>query len=79
MVKSEKRKTITFFSNYIYDGTSLGAWKKYQNGEYFDYQKLAVELASYVKEMGYTHIEIMPLSEYRMIFLGGTKSQAIML
>ena len=42
----------------------LGAWKKYQNGEYFDYQKLAVELASYVKEMGYTHIEIMPLSEY---------------
>lgn len=38
--------------------------EKYQNGEYFDYQKLAVELASYVKEMGYTHIEIMPLSEY---------------
>lgn len=29
----------------------LGAWKKYQNGEYFDYQKLAVELASYVKEI----------------------------
>ncbi len=42
----------------------LGSWKKYENGELFDYVKLAETLARYVKKMHYTHIELMPVTEY---------------
>ncbi len=41
----------------------LGSWKK--NGdEFLSYRELAKELAAYIKEMGYTHVEIMGLLEY---------------
>ena len=42
----------------------LGSWRKYQDGSSFNYADIAEELALYAKEMGYTHVEIMPISEY---------------
>ena len=41
-----------------------GSWKRYDDGNFFDYKKLGEELAEYVKEMGYTHVELMPIMEH---------------
>lgn len=49
----------------IYE-VQLGSWRrKGEFGEqYFDYQDLIEQLIPYVKEQGFTHIELMPVSEY---------------
>ena len=43
-----------------------GSWKKDTSmpGEFYNFKKLAVELADYVLEMGYTHVELIGLSEH---------------
>ena len=47
----------------IYE-VNLLSWKVHENGNYYTYRELAVELVDYVKKMGYTHVEIMPVTEY---------------
>lgn len=44
----------------------LGSWKRKceEGGRFFTYRELAAELVKYVKEMGYTHIELLPVAEH---------------
>lgn len=44
----------------------LGSWKRpdSEDERYLSYIELAHELVNYVKEMGYTHIEVLPVSEF---------------
>ncbi|MBQ7901489.1 MAG: 1,4-alpha-glucan branching protein GlgB [Clostridia bacterium] len=42
----------------------LGSWRIHEDGSFYNYVELAKQLVPYVKKMGYTHIEIMPVSEY---------------
>ena len=41
----------------------LGAWRR-KNGEFMTYKEISEVLPEYVMEMGYTHVEIMPLHEH---------------
>ncbi|MCL2228974.1 MAG: alpha-amylase family glycosyl hydrolase, partial [Firmicutes bacterium] len=47
----------------IYE-VNLGSWKRKYDGDRFTYRELATELVDYCVDMGYTHIEIMPITEY---------------
>ncbi len=47
----------------IYE-VNLASWKRHENGDYYTYREYADELVKYVLDMGYTHIEFMPVSEY---------------
>ena len=47
----------------IYE-VNLLSWRRHDDGNYYSYQDLARELVPYVKGMGYTHVEFMPVTEF---------------
>ena len=42
----------------------LGSWKRARDGRYLTYRELADQLVPYLRELGFTHIELLPISEY---------------
>lgn len=42
----------------------FGSWKQHENGDFLSYRQMADELVPYVKDMGYTHIEMLPIMEF---------------
>ncbi|PWX06122.1 1,4-alpha-glucan branching enzyme [Clostridium perfringens] len=41
----------------------LGSWKR-KDGEFMTYEEISEILVEYIKEMGYTHVEFMPINEH---------------
>lgn len=42
----------------------LGSWRKGESGEYLNYRELAHQMVEYCQWMGYTHIELLPITEH---------------
>ena len=42
----------------------IGSWRRNADGNYYSYLQLAEELPTYLTEMGYTHVELLPPTEY---------------
>ena len=62
IAKRKRRNLFTTAMN-IYE-VHLGSWKRKEDGSFYTYDELANMLPEYVEEMGYTHVEFMPLIEY---------------
>ena len=42
----------------------LGSWRKRADGQFMSYDQLAEQLVPYAKDMGFTHLELLPISEH---------------
>ena len=42
----------------------LGSWKRHPDGRFYSYEELAEHLVPYVNEMGFTHVEFLPVTEH---------------
>ncbi|MFV1987618.1 MAG: 1,4-alpha-glucan branching protein GlgB [Gemmatimonadota bacterium] len=42
----------------------LGSWRRDEQGEWLSYRELAATLLPYVKDLGFTHVELLPVTEH---------------
>ncbi len=61
--RARAKKNILASPINIYE-VHLGSWQRGDQGETLSYPEIALRLAAYVTDMGYTHVELMPVTEY---------------
>ncbi len=62
-IKKRRESSVYKSPVNIYE-VHLGSWKMFEDGNNLSYRHLAKELVGYVKNMGYTHVELMPVAEH---------------
>ena len=61
--EAQKKRDVLNSPMLIYE-LHAGSWKMKGEGVPYNYSELADELIPYIKEMGYTHVELLPITEY---------------
>lgn len=61
--KARAKKQIINQPMNIYE-VHLGSWIQHKDGNFLSYTDMADKLVKYVKNMNYTHVELLPVSEY---------------
>ncbi len=62
-MKTRKEKNALNAPISIYE-LHIGSWKRGENNRYLSYREIADPLVEYIKSMGYTHIELLPIAEH---------------
>nr|WP_086938552.1 1,4-alpha-glucan branching protein GlgB [Thaumasiovibrio occultus] len=57
-VTAKHKEALSFYELHA------GSWKRHANGDFLTYRELAAELIPYLVEMGYSHVELLPVSEH---------------
>ena len=61
--QEQERLSVQSRSMLIYE-VHLGSWKRKEDNAFYSFRDLAEELVPYVRDMGYTHIELLPIMEH---------------
>ena len=52
---------------------NLLSWRRGENNEILNYRQIADELVEYLRELKYTHVELMPITEFPMTVRGAIR------
>jgi 1,4-alpha-glucan branching enzyme len=62
--QEQKKATPSYNRPLLVYEIHAGSWKRHGDGTFYNYRQLADELVDYVADMGYTHVELLPLAEH---------------